>query len=249
MKNQYIIYCCVEKHKLLTECIVLFDTDRVVCYLVEKTWLTEVSEIHHKISRKTIPIWGKYRKKVYKTLAISDDKPGCSHWEDGTLLLHYLVFVEEVGDSGCRLCSARLIMERNVPTLTLGNSLCCVRSHAPVLLEYMLTKTNAISRNASKTWGRNHQSLGHHQHQMNLKMSLDSPRVVETLVIVTDKSTLHPTIDFCYCCFKTPGAPWLGLARLDTPWTECFRIGEYHFGNISRDSSVLAETFPVLWYS
>lgn len=55
---------------------------RVVCYLVEKTWLTESPEIRHKISRKMIRIWDKSRKKADKTRAISDDKPGCSHWED-----------------------------------------------------------------------------------------------------------------------------------------------------------------------
>lgn len=54
---------------------------RLVCYVAKKTWLTETQETYHKFSRK-IRILDKPRKKVDKTIAISDDKPGCSHWED-----------------------------------------------------------------------------------------------------------------------------------------------------------------------
>lgn len=92
------------KPKLVTGCIVLFYTDRLVCYVAKKTWLTETQETYHKFSRK-IRILDKPRKKVDKTIAISDDKPGCSHWEDGMLLLDFIVLVQGVEDIGCTLCS------------------------------------------------------------------------------------------------------------------------------------------------
>ena len=68
---------------------VLLCLYRLVCYLVKRKWLTEATEIAN-VSRG-IRIKDEPQKKADEGPSIVDDKPGCSHWEEGELSLVILI--------------------------------------------------------------------------------------------------------------------------------------------------------------